>query len=302
EGNRERAVAAHAAARDRRGGRGLGLRRRPGHGRRRGGVHAGGGGQEVPGRQRARQDPAEGRDHDRREVRRPAVRLQEPADQRDRGLRHRPRQGGRGRAGRQAQAHRGDLRQPHPVPRGRHRRPDPLDDDHQRGARRADRVLRPVLHREGPDPRQGGLGHRRHRGPRGQEGLHRARLDLRGDDQEAGARRGPQARGLLLGVPRAHPERRGRRRLHRRRDPHRHDHPGRLAQAGRGRGAHAGAVRRRHQEGQLRAQDLRRRGLHEVQGGRPLEEDLRQVGRAVHEGGLRAADDRARRGREAHPV
>ena len=39
-----------------------------------------------------------------------------------------------------------------------------------------------------------------------------------------------------------------RRDLHRRRDPHRHDHPGRHAQARRRR-AHAGALRRRHQEG-----------------------------------------------------
>ena len=73
-----------------------------------------------------------------------------------RGLRRRPRPGGRRQARREAEVHRGDLRQPDPVPGGRHRRPDPLDDDDQRGARRADRVLRPVLHRQGPDPRQGG--------------------------------------------------------------------------------------------------------------------------------------------------
>ena len=43
-----------------------------------------------------------------------------------------------------------------------------------------------------------------------------------------------RARRLLLGVPGADPERRRRRGLDRRRDPHRHDHPGRHAQARRG--------------------------------------------------------------------
>ena len=64
-------------------------------------------------------------------------------------------------------------------------------------------------------------------GPRGQEGLHRARLDVRGDAEEAGAQGGPAARRHLLGVPGADPERRRRRGVDRRRDPHRHDHPGR---------------------------------------------------------------------------
>ena len=86
---------------------------------------------------------------------------------------------------------------------------------------------------------------------RRQEGLHGARLDLRGEPQGAGAGGRPQARRLLLGVPGADPERRGRRGLHGRRDPHRHDHPGRHAEARR-RGAHAGALRRRHQEGRDR--------------------------------------------------
>ena len=64
----------------------------------------------------------------------------------------------RRQARRRAEVHRGDLGQPDPVPRGRHRRRDPLDDDHQRGARRADRVLRPVLHRARSRPRAGRLG------------------------------------------------------------------------------------------------------------------------------------------------
>ena len=93
-------------------------------------------GREVPGRFDAGRDPGQGRDHDRREVRRAAVRLQEPADQRGRGLRRRHRQGRRGEARRRAEVHRGDLRQPDPVPGGRHGGPDPLDDDDQRGARR----------------------------------------------------------------------------------------------------------------------------------------------------------------------
>ena len=46
--------------------------------------------------------------------------------------------------------------------------------------------------------------------PGGQERLHGARLDLRGEPQEAGSQRQAQARRLLLGVPRADPERRGR--------------------------------------------------------------------------------------------
>ena len=69
------------------------------------------------------------------------------------------------------------------------------------------------------------------RRPRRQEGLHGARLDLRGDAQDAGAEGGPAARRRLLGVPGAAAERRRRRDLDRRRDPHRHDHPGRLAEA-----------------------------------------------------------------------
>ena len=44
--------------------------------------------------------------------------------------------------------------------------------------------------------------HRRRR-PGGQERLHGARLDVRGEPQEAGARGQAQARRLLLGVPRA---------------------------------------------------------------------------------------------------
>ena len=40
-----------------------------------------------------------------------------------------------------------------------------------------------------------------------------------------------QARRQLLGVPGADPERRGRRGVDRRRDPHRHDHPGRQPRA-----------------------------------------------------------------------
>ena len=99
--------------------------------------------------------------------------------------------------------------------------------------------------------KKGGLGQERRR-PRRQERLHRARLDLRGDAQEAGARGQAQARRHVLGVPRAHPERRRRRGLDRRRDPHRHDHPGRRARARRGRGAHGRALRRRPQEGRRR--------------------------------------------------
>ena len=95
------------------------------------------GGEKFPAGLDAGQDPGEGRDHDRRQVRRAAVRRQEPADGRRRGLRRRDGQGGRGEARRQAEVHRGDLRQPDPVPGGRHGGPDPLDDDDQRGARRS---------------------------------------------------------------------------------------------------------------------------------------------------------------------
>ena len=115
----------------------------------------------------------------------------------------------------------------------------------------ADRLLRPVLHRARARARAGRLGHHGRRRPGRQERLHGARLDLRGEPQEAGARGQAQARRLLLGVPRADPERRGRRGLHGRRDPHGHDHPGRHAQARR-RPADAGALRRRHQEGRRR--------------------------------------------------
>ena len=99
------------------------------------------------------------------------------------------------------------------------------------------------------------------RRPRRQEGVHGARLDLRGDAQGAGAGGRPAARRLLLGVPRAGAERRRRRGLDRRRDPHRHDHPGRLAQAHRGRAADHRALRRRPPEG--------RRGVQGVRGRRP---------------------------------
>ena len=107
-------------------------------------------GGEVPRRHDDGQDPGEGRDRDRREVRRPAVRLQEPAERRHRGLRHRHRQRGRRQARRQAEVHRGDLGQPHPVPQERDGRPDPLDDDDQRGARPGDRLLRALLRRPRP--------------------------------------------------------------------------------------------------------------------------------------------------------
>ena len=156
----------------------------------------------------------------------------------------------------------------------------------------ADRVLRPVLHRARPRARAGRLGHHRRRRPGGQERLHGARLDLRGEPQEAGARGQAQARRLLLGVPRAGAERRGRRGLHRRRDPHRHDHPGRHAQARR-RAADAGALRRRHQEG--RDRDWWRSSTRSSgpQGRRHLDEALRRVDRQVHEGAGRAAGDHA---------
>ena len=87
----------------------------------------------------------------------------------------------------------------------------------------------------------------------GKQGLHGARLDVRGDAEGAGAGGRPAARRHLLGVPRAGAERRRRRGLDRRRDPHRHDHPGRHAQAHRGRAADHRAVRRRHQEGRRRS-------------------------------------------------
>ena len=275
---------------------GTGARPRPRRLRRRRGVDGGGGEatstpaadvEKFDAGDAARRHPGEGRDRDRRQVRRAALRLQQPVLGQGRGLRRRPRPGGRRQARREAEVHRGDLRQPDPVPGGRDRRPDPLDDDDQRGARRADRVLRPVLHRQGPDPRQEGqLRDHRRRHARRQERLHRARLDLRGDAQEAGARRQAQARRLLLGVPGVAAERQRRRDLHRRRDPDRHDHPGRLAQARRRR-AQPGALRRRHQEGQHGAAGVRQRRLPGVQGRRPLRQDLREVGRPVHRHGRR---------------
>ena len=75
-----------------------------------------------------------------------------------------------------------------------------------------------------------------------------------------------QARRLLLGVPGAGAERRRRRGLDRRRDPHRHDHPGRHAQARRRR-ADQRALRRRHQAGRRpRWSGVRQRRLRGVQG------------------------------------
>ena len=68
-------------------------------------------------------------------------------------------------------------------------------------------------------------------------------------------------RRRLLGVPRGDPERLGRRGLHRRRDPHRHDHPGRLAQARRRRGADHRALRRRHQGGRHGVPGVRQRSI-----------------------------------------
>ena len=106
----------------------------------------------------------------------------------------------------------------------------------------------PYFIAQGTDPRAGGLRHRGRRRPGRQEGLHGAGVHLRGDAQDAGAGGGPAAGRRLLGVPRAAAERRRRRDLDRRRDPHGHDHPGRLAEARRRR-ADRRALRRRLQEG-----------------------------------------------------
>ena len=106
---------------------------------------AGGGGDQHGGGRRREEFPADttmgkiqakGEIDDRREVRRAAVRLQEPDERRHRGLRRRPRQGVRDEARGRAEVRRGDLGQPDPVHPGRHGRPDPVDDDDQRGARR----------------------------------------------------------------------------------------------------------------------------------------------------------------------
>ncbi|CAA9479759.1 MAG: ABC transporter, substrate-binding protein (cluster 3, basic aa/glutamine/opines), partial [uncultured Solirubrobacteraceae bacterium] len=276
-------------------------RRRRGARRRRGrrgdaDRDAGQGRRGVPGGLDDGQDPAEGRDLDRRQVRRAAVRLQEPAHGRHRGLRHRLRQGRGRQARRQAEVHRGDLRQPHPVHPGRDRRPDPLDDDDQPRARAGDRVHRPVLHRPRPDPPEEGRGHHGRAGPRGQAGLHRARVDLRGHAEGAGPRGEAAPGGHLLRVPGAHPERRRGRRQHGRRDPHRHDHPGRHPGARRGRGADHGAVRRRLQEGRHPVHGVPERRAGGVQVRRALEGLLRQVARPVHGRGA-GAPDRDARGR-----
>ena len=98
-----------------------------------------------------------------------------------------------------------------------------------------------------------------------------------------------RARRHLLRVPRADPERRGRRGLDRRRDPHRHDHPGRHAQARRATSYHR-ALRRRHPDGDTEFQDVRRtRTIDDVQDGRALGRRLRGVGRPVHRRGAGAA-------------
>ena len=158
-----------------------------------------------------------------------------------------------------------------------------------------DRLHRPVLHRQGPDPRAEGLRHQGDRRPRRQEGVHGARVHVRGDAQDAGAEGGPEARRRLLGVPGAAAERRRRRDLDRRRDPHRHDHPGRHAEARRRR-ADGRAVRRRLQEGRHGVRRVPQRRAGGVQEQRRLAGVLRQVARAVHRRAAVAARPDARRG------
>ena len=99
----------------------------------------------------------------------------------------------------------------------------------------------------------------------------------------------------LLGVPGAAAERRSRRDLDRRRDPHRHDHPGRLAEARRRR-ADGRAVRRRLQEGRHGVRRVPQRRAGGVQERGRLAGVLRQVARAVHRRAAVAAGPDARRG------
>ncbi|CAA9520853.1 MAG: hypothetical protein AVDCRST_MAG53-3535, partial [uncultured Solirubrobacteraceae bacterium] len=274
------------------------LRGRGGGGTGSRGLHAGGDQHHAAREVRSRHDDGqaaeEGRDHDRRQVRRAAVRLQEPFHRRHRRVRHRLRQGGGRCSRRQAQVHRGDLGQPHTVHHRRHRRPDPLDDDDQRGAGEGDQLHRSVLHRQGAHPAEEGRGHRRRGGPRGQAGLHGAGLDLRGDAEEGGPQGQAASRRLVLRVPRTRAERWRGRGQHRRRDPHGHDHPRRLAGARRRRGAHDRALRRGPEEGRHGVHGVPQRGAREVRVRRPLEGRLPEVARPVHRREGRAADPDAR--------
>ena len=90
----------------------------------------------------------------------------------------------------------------------------------------------------------------------------------------------PEARRLLLGVPGAGAERRRRRGLDRRRDPHRHDHPGRHAQAHRGRAADHRALRRRHQDGDTEFKEFVDGVLEEYKSGGWAESCEKWVGHA----------------------
>ena len=123
----------------------------------------------------------------------------------------------------------------------------------------------------------------------GKKRLHGARLHLRGDAQEAGARREAQARRLLLGVPRVAPERQ-------RSTPISTDDViltgmiiqddtlqlvgDELTQEPYGAGI---------KKGDTELLDFVNGRLRGVQVGRPLGRDLREVDRPVHRRGVRAA-------------
>ena len=177
-------------------------------------------------------DPGEGRDHDRRQVRRAAVRVQEPAER------------ARSRASTSTSARRSPTSSA--SSRSSSRR-SPTTGSRSWRTGTVDLILSTMTINAERDQEIDFsepyyIAHGRILVPQdsditgvddlaGKKRLHGARLDLRGDAQGAGAGRRPAARRLLLGVPGAAAERRRRRGLDRRRDPHRHDHPGRHAQA-----------------------------------------------------------------------
>ena len=169
---------------------------------------------------------------DRREVRRTAVRVQEPADRRGRGLRRRSRPGDRRRARRGAEVRRGDLGQPDPVP--------------QDGT--ADLILSTMTITTDRDaeidfsipyyiakgrvlvPKDSDIAGRR--GPR------RARRSARRPARRTRRTCKEHAPDAKLRLVDTYSEclelmqtGAGGRRVHRRRDPHRDDHPGRHAEA-----------------------------------------------------------------------
>ena len=219
----------------------------------------------------------------------PPFGFKNPQTRRGRGLRRRPRQGDRRQARRQAEVHRGDLRQPHPVPAGRHGRPDPLDDDDQRGARRRDRLLRPVLHRPGPDPvkkdnarsRASTTWPARTSAPRSARPTRRRSRSRRPRPSSSSSTPTRSASSLIQnGSVDAD--------LHRRRDPHRHDHPGRHAQAGRATSSRRSPTAPASRRATRSSRTSSTRRLKEYKADGRWTGDLREVGRPVHGQGARS--------------